>query len=263
MHRSLRTLSVATGTAALALSLALTGCGSDSPKPVGGEQKQSVPKEGPSAKDAVDKAKANMTNWTSVSLSGEFKDEGNGMVLEASGSVKEGEDFQLKISGTIDGKEQSADILSVGGKFYMKGSEDFYKQNMGDSSGEMAKAIGDKYLEVPSAQADAMDEMSLHGFMEEVLDPDDMDVDDLPNPDAKGKLVDFEGIQAYEYRVSDDGDDVTLYITADGSEQLAALKSNEEGQFVFKDHNKDFSFDAPSKDEVMSMEDLQKAALGG
>ncbi|MGO3152892.1 MAG: hypothetical protein ACTIJJ_09775 [Galactobacter sp.] len=260
MRHSLRTLTVTTGATALALSLALTGCGGDNPKPANG-QGQAVSKEGPAAKDALEKAKTNMKAWKTVSFTGTVTEDDTEMKVEASGSVKESGDFQLTMSGTVEGKDQSANILSVDGKMYMKGSEDFYSGQMGDGAGDMAKLIGGKYLEIPTSQAEGMDDMSLHSFMDEVMNPEDMDLDDLDDPEAKGKLVKFEGVQAYEYKVSDD-EDTTMYLSTDGSDQFLGFKSAEEGQFVFKDFNKDFSFKAPSKDEVVSMEDLMKGAQG-
>jgi hypothetical protein len=258
MHRTLRTLALGSGATALALTLALTGC-SDKPTPVDGKGSQQAAKEGPTGTEAVEKAKANMKNWESISIIGDVEDDDANLKIEGSGSVKQDGDYKLKVDGTDDGTELSVEIVSVDGKLYMQGSEGFYQENLGDTTGKMAKALSGKYLEVPEEQAGSMSEMSLNGLMSEAFDPDDMETDDLPNPDAKGKLVDFEGIQAYEYEAEDD---TTFYLTADGSEQFAGMKSAEDGTVVIKDHNKEVTIEAPSQDDVMTMEDLQKAALG-
>lgn len=262
MKRSLRTATVATSALALALTLPLAGCGGDSSSGGSGTKKEAVAKEGPTGTAALEAAKKNLKELKSVTFSGTVKEDGSDMKIDGKGSVKKGEDYELTVDGTIKGVKQSLNILSVGGTVYMKGSEDFYKQNLGDSSGKMAAAIGDKYLQVPSEQTSSMSDMSLAGLMDSAFDPDDMDADDLANPSAKGKLVNFEGTQAYEYKAKDD-DAGNFYLTADGSKQFAGLKSNEEGTIVFKDHNKKFTIEAPAKDQVMSMEDLQKAAMGG
>lgn len=263
MKRSLRTATVAGSALAMALVLPLVGCGGGS-KPVdSASQKAAVAKKGPTGSEALAAGQKNLKDLKSVSVTGSLNDDNTKMKVAGKGSVEQGGDFELSSEGIDDGKHQALHLRSVDGTMYLQASDDFFKLNLGDSSGRMASAIGDKFLEVPSSRASTMPEMSLAELMDSTFSSDALTADDLADPSAKGKLVNFEGVQAYEYTVKDDDGEWTVYLSADGSEQFAGMRSAKEGTVLLTDHDKKFTIQAPDKDEIITVEELPEAAIGG
>jgi hypothetical protein len=141
------------GLAALATaSMLLSGCGgSDSTEPKGGTTTAAsqAPADNGAAALAADeilaKAKEALTKAGSFRLAGSATTDGETMSLDFKVA---GKDFSGKLSM---GKDADVEILSVGGKQYMKPSEGFWAMLAGaEQAKTMAAATGGKWVLVPA-----------------------------------------------------------------------------------------------------------------
>ncbi|MEQ6897205.1 hypothetical protein [Microbacterium sp. KR10-403] len=244
---------------AVAGSLAFTGCAAATPATGGktaASQEQQVSQEGPAFADIADKVSADYKSLTSLSFTGNVDSNGTKMDVTASGELSDTGDFTLAMKGKVKGETAEATIVRVSDKVYIKASELFFKNNLGDSSGTMAKLLGDKYLLLPEEATAGMDSMTLKGLMSS-FDEEFPTADDMKDPQAAGTLVDFEGRQVYSYAAKDD---MTYYITTDAEPQLAGFSSTENGKIVLSDYNSAPAVTAPAEDEVMDLSALQQQA---
>jgi len=242
---------------ALAGSLAFTGCAAAAPVEGGAASAaQQVPQEGPAYGEIADAVTANYKSLTSLTLAGDIDSDGTKMDVEASGELSDTGDFTLHMKGDV--KEQPAEVTVVraSDKVYLKASELFFKNNLGDSSGAMAKLLGDKYLLLPDEAVSSMDSLTLKSLMAS-LEEQFPTVDDVKDPQAKGKLVDFDGRQVYAYPSSSD---ITYYVTTDDDPQLAGFASDKDGTIALSDYNSAPAVTAPAENEVMDLGALEKLA---
>ncbi|MGO1593688.1 MAG: hypothetical protein ACTHW1_05330, partial [Ancrocorticia sp.] len=151
-------------------------------------------------------------------------------------------------------------VVGADGTLYIKASESFFETAMGDTSGQIAATLGDKYLAIPADQAAGVDGLTLKDFINSFTEQD-FNASALKDPDAPGVLVEVEGREVYSYETNDN-DGSLLYLTADGENQFAGIESPEAGNVLLTDHSQAEEVAAPSEDEVMTMEQLQQAMVG-
>ncbi|MGO1591393.1 MAG: hypothetical protein ACTHW1_05325 [Ancrocorticia sp.] len=278
MKRFTRTTSASLSAGALALALALSGCGGDDPAPAstsGGAESQApaesaaptVPEEGPTGAEAIGEARTNLDNLESVTVIGSIDQDGESMEVLGTGSLADDGNYSLEVSGSIIPDNGAVSIVRADGTYYINGSESYFETVMGDTDGQIADTLGDKYLEVPADQAEGVEDMTLKSFVD-TFTQQDFDVSALKDPDAPGVLDtadaspdDPDGMQVYAYETNDN-DGTLLYLTADGENQFAGIESPEVGNVLLSEHNQAEEVQAPGEDEVMTMEELQEALAG-
>lgn len=228
----------------LAGALALTACGSGTPK------------SAPAFSEIAQKANDNAKKATAVTFSGNAPStsgmEGK-MTMRANFEAPAA--FDIKIEGSKDGKSMNLEAISVDGKAYMKGASAF-AGSAGGAGDKMAEAVGEKYIEMPAAQASSMDPTKMRDEM----------VDDMPKGDdvtAAGEVVKFEGKDAYAYTGKDQK---KVYISADGTDQYVGMEEpgkdgKEASKVVISDWNKKAEIKAPAADQVMSMDELKQKVM--
>ena len=94
-----------------------------------------------------------------------------------SGTVtQDGEKTSLDIAGTADGSNQKlevgvgkgkAEILTVGGKYFMSGDKAFWTEQTGDS--KAAKLLVGKYVQVSAADAKDLGDLTLGAMLKEMF----------------------------------------------------------------------------------------------
>jgi hypothetical protein len=243
-------------TMALAGALALTGCtstGGATNSGAAASQQAQVPKDGPTYAAIASDVKSNITKLTSVSMKGNVDTDGTKMDLEASGALTDTGDFTLHRKGAVKGQDADATIVRAAKKTYIKASEQFFKANMGDSTGAMAKALGDKYLLLPDSVASSMGSMSMKGLLDNFTQ-ELPTADAMKDPKAAGKLTDFQGQQVYEY---DAKDGTKLFVSSDGSKHLVGVSGDKAGTVVFSDFNKAATVTPPAAGDVLDLSALQ------
>lgn len=260
MSRASRATALTTGAVGLALSLALTGCGSGTDPATSGtgeEQataKPKAPKEGPTGTEALKQAKRNFGELTSISVHISTEEEGQPLKLDAHGSLEDGGDFELVLTEPSDDGQSRTHLIGAGKKLYLKAAPEFYKDNLDDDSGEIAERVGDKFLDAP---AELAEQMSLSDLVEAIIFPV-LDPEILDDAAAKGKLGTFEGMQVYGYPAKDNHDDTTLYVTAGKTPQFAGLEYKKGGEFLLEKHDHAATeVEAPPADEVVSLPDVK------
>jgi len=99
-----------------------------------------------------------------------------------SGTVtQDGEKTSLDIAGTADGKNQKlvvgvgkgkAEILTVGGKYYMSGDEGFWTEQTGDA--KAADLLVGKYVEITGSDAKELGDLSLGAMLKEMFEDSEL-----------------------------------------------------------------------------------------
>ena len=101
-----------------------------------------------------------------------------------SGTVtQDGEKTTLDVAGLADGSNQKlvvgvgegkgkAEILTVGGKYYMSGDKRFWKEQTGDA--KAADLLVDKYVLVSAADAKELGDLSLGALLKEMFEQSEL-----------------------------------------------------------------------------------------
>jgi hypothetical protein len=139
--------------------------------------------------------------------------------------------------GEIAQGENRFEIVAVGGRFFLKGSEDFYRQLGGEGVVEL---LGDRWLEAPTddpefaslAQLSDMDRL-----LGEILDPS--------GELTKGDVTDVDGLPAIP--LTSDGSDGTLYVASTGTPFPLRIEAPDgRGEVVFSAWDEPVELTAPT-----------------
>jgi hypothetical protein len=165
-----RTTRALVAVTAVAASVALAGCGgADAPSAAsptssaaaGTASSPAAPEE-PSMGELYTKVRAASLAAKSGHLGGTV--------------TQDGEKTSIDIAGTADGSNQKlevgvgkgkAEILTVGGKYYMSGDKDFWAEQTGDA--KAAKLLVGKYVQISAADAKDLGDLTLGAMLEEMF----------------------------------------------------------------------------------------------
>jgi hypothetical protein len=163
--------------AVLVSAVALGGCG-DSGAPAGGSSptasagsasaSPTTPAE-PSMGELYTKVRAAALAAKSGHLSGTVTQDGQKTSMDVAG-LADGSNQKLVI-GVGEGKGK-AEILTVGGKYYMSGDKRFWKEQTGDA--KAADLLVDKYVLVSAADAKELGDLSLGALLKEMFEQSEL-----------------------------------------------------------------------------------------
>ncbi|MCM0676048.1 hypothetical protein NCC78_15310 [Micromonospora phytophila] len=152
------------------------------------------------------------------------------------------------VAGNISMDDASVELLSVGGKQYMRPDEKFWEQNVGAEAAEqMTKLMGDRWSVVPERNKDFAD---LFGVT---------NLDNLFEADGtvvKGETKDIGGAQAVAL-IDEGGKGGTLWVATIGEPYPVRVESKEtgQGQITLNDFGTTFpQLKAPTEDQVVDLE---------
>lgn len=245
---------LAAAVAGAVLLTATAACGSDDKDDKSGES-SSESFADQSIEEIQDAALKDMGALESVRMAGTFTNDGGEMSL----------DLQLNTAGdcagtiAMDGAE--AEIIGLGEDSYLKGTEEFWNQSVGEGGGQEAEAIltmiGDKWAKVPDGGFTEV--CDLDAFLEN-LDADD---DESESPEDKGEVVgetEVDGTPAIEISSEEDGEETTVWV---GSEEdkhyilkMTVVGGDEPGEFTFSEFDEPIEVEAPADDEVVDLANL-------
>lgn len=227
-------------TTAIALVLAattaagVTGCsGSD--------------KKAPTAKDAWNTAQDTLGTYKSLKMTAKGTDDGKPL--------------EMSVEGTVDGKTQhitgkqgsgSFEMITVGGKTYMKANSAYYDQSSGTSSTDtdkaMGKAMADKWVEIPSSTTS---ELALtQSFIKDMRDDSDDDSKKLLSDKATVTDDSVDGKDAW--KITSEDKKLSVWVSQDDKRDLLKAsgmegsKKDSMSEVTFGDANKSFDIKAPS-----------------
>jgi hypothetical protein len=229
------------GLAGAAVAALLTGCGSG-----GGNDFADQ-----SPKDIAKATSADMKDLKSLRMSGEITAEGQQLTLDM--NLTTSGDCQ----GTISVGKGTAELISSGGKAYIKPDKAFWEDQAPASAAQIEAVVGDKWVVIPSAsQLDAA--CDLNRLLDE-FDGPGSDPSDAPTS-ATADSVDGQDAVKLSGKDSD-GKPLTAWVATDSPHYLLKMQltaGNEPGTITFSDFDKTVTVDAPSPDDTV---DLSK--LGG
>lgn len=221
------------------LAVALTAC-ADPDKGTNGVGKLSATEIEHRAQTAVNGA-------TAVRLTGALVTRGQTYKL----------DMRLKKSGamgSVTAKTSTFELLRVDDALFLKASAGFWDQasggagpTPGESSGEVADKLGDKYVKVPENDPSYK---QLRGFtdMHALLDG----LLTLGGAPAKGDRGRIGGSRTIEVSGGADGKGGTLDVSLDGTPfPLRLVRGGGAGTLTLEDWGKDFTLKAPTKDQMV------------
>ncbi|MGO3088507.1 MAG: hypothetical protein ACTII7_02350 [Galactobacter sp.] len=222
---------------------------------------------GPAGEDIVQQAWINLYDLESVTVKTRASADGDTTDIEVSGSLIEEGDYRFQSNGTEDGQTLKGEIVRVNRAYYATGNEPFLAAFMtGAATGpddpalkRLVKQNGDKYLPLTSSEGNDV-AMPPGELLNEVFQ--DITVDSLKDPRAAGVTADVAGSSAYGYEITTPDGDATLYVSADGSEQIVGLSTAEgsdvQASVELSGHNEPVAIADPTKEQTVSAADLKR-----
>lgn len=245
---STRTTRVLAATAALATSLLVAGCsgsssGGASTSAGGGSAASSSPaaKPQPSMGELYTKVRTSSLAAKSGHLVGEITDGG--------------QKLKLDIEGTADGSNQTAkigigqgtaDILSVGGKYYLSGDLPFWTEQTGDA--KAAKALLGKFVEISQSDATEIGDLSLGSLLEQMFEESQLSL-----LEKLSSTVETRTEGGTEVWVAKDGSGSEIWVDPE-TEHLVKLVvgGKQAGQLTFDSWDAAQTFTAPPAAKVVT-----------
>lgn len=162
-----------------------------------------------------------------------------------------GQTMTIDLAGTRDGANQSVtvnlnegeiSILTVGGQFYLKADGAFWKtQGLGTNADKLAG----KYVQMPAAQAKALADFSVSGFLSQVFTGKEATA--MAKSTAAPTQESVDGVSAYV--VKDSG--TAVYIATDTLLPVKLTAPNGAGTLEFSEWNAVKPFTAPAAGDIV------------
>jgi hypothetical protein len=262
MNRTPRTTGLAVTAATVFVSLTLTGCSGPAPEPVpetsdSPSATQPAAKEGPNGVEAVRASQRHLQQLKSVTITSDVSLADAAGQLRISGTL--GDDANYTVQVTADGGKAAMTIIHTGSKVYLTGSPEYFRSAFGNQAEQASTIVGDKYLDMPADLAQTLPDADPSTLIDNIAN-DTESLDLMKDPQAPGKPTDLDGRTVYAYPGSDG--DSALYLTADGTAQLAGMTNPETGRIILTEHNQAPEAQAPSPEQVMTMDEVQERLRG-
>lgn len=222
----------------IAATMALTGCGASGSEDKGNDAGSSdtKPKEdltNLSADELLAKSKKAATEAEVLTISGA----GSGLALDISY-------LENASTGTITLEGAEIKLLTVDGKSWIRGSDDFWKKQAPDQANQIITVINGRWIVADPANADFKDLISFGDrkfVTETLLVPDDEMV--------LGKPKTIDGVECLALS---DGKNGNLYVAKDDGRPIQVAGETNEDMLKFSYDEVDEP-KAPAKDEIVDL----------
>ncbi|MEV0123460.1 hypothetical protein AB0I16_18360 [Streptomyces sp. NPDC050703] len=253
----MRRTAVSAACLAVAATLGLTACGTDTGK--AGSARQTAEKKGPFAGltggEIADKALKATSGAESLRIKGEVTDEETGLI-----SMDMALDTGGKCAGSIGmGGQGEMQLINPGGTVYMKYDEKFLRsQSKGEPAADVRAAVdllADRWAKTKATSADAKE---IAGFCD--LDTVLADFTDVHSAARRGGTTTVDGTPAIKLSESDGKEKYELYVATEGKPYLLRVdtvgKDGKPESLSFGDYDKPVRTTPPTGDVL----DLDKLA---
>lgn len=275
MNRSRASLSIAALLTATALGLSACGGGSETQASSSAPSSQSSSGQASTSGPETSTSASESNQATTPTAAPEWATAGpevnaalkaaSSLRLTATSSEADGRSAVMFGQTSKDGNssvtmaQKSEDIeftlMTVDGLGYLKGNKKAYSQVMGDTTGKMAEALGDKYMKLSAAQLKEMGtSVTLSAGVDEIAKL-------LPAATAqpKASIGEFEGQPASVYETSE----VKVYIATDGSNRvLAVTKAANKTTYALTDWDSAPAVEAPAADQTVDASEVENLLKG-
>lgn len=250
MHAIHRTLGVLT--IPLLAATALAGCGSDKPDPATSSSSPSsssttTEAKPPTAAELFDQARKTALAADSTHITGSVTDDGKPMTIDLAGTT-DGSNQSLELGV---GKGAKATILTVGGKYYLLGNDEFWTTQI---SKDAAKLLAGKYVRMPATEAKDFGDLTIKSLLTELFGDKEMKAA-LAAPDSKVTKATYDGAAAYSITDKSGKDNGELLVSADGKATIYKIvgPDDDTGTLEFSEWNTVAKVAAPDPDKVINL----------
>ena len=252
MHVTQRALGALT--ISLLTATALAACGSDkdgtTPSSTSSSSSSSsttTEAELPKAAELFDKARTTALAAQSTHITGSVDDDGKPMTIDLAGTT-DGSNQSLELGV---GKGEKATILTVGGKYYLLGNDEFWTSQI---SADAAKLLGGKYVRMPAAEAKEFGDLTIKSLLTELFGDKEMKTA-LASPDSKVAKATYDGAAAYSITDKTGKDNGELVVSADGKATIFKLvgPDDDTGTLEFSEWDKVAKVAAPDPSKVINL----------
>jgi hypothetical protein len=251
MHVNRRTLAVLA--APLLTATALAGCGSDDGGTTSSSSSSSSSSSTtteaalPTAAKLFEQAKTTALAAESAHIVGSVNDDGKAMTIDLAG-MTDGSNQALEIGVGGDGK---ATILTVAGKYYLLGNDEFWTSQAG---ADAAKLLSGKYVNVPAAEAKDFGDLTIKSLLTEMFGDKEMQTA-LASSDSKVTKTTEDGAAAYSITDKTGKDGGELVVSADGKATIFKIvgPDDDTGTLAFSEWNKVAKVAAPPASKVITL----------
>lgn len=248
-HRAVGALAIT-----LLTATALAGCGSDkegttpsSSSTTSSSSSTTTEAALPKAAELFDQARKTALAAKSAHITGEVTSDGKPMTIDLAGTT-DGTNQSLEIGV---GGGAKATILTVAGKYYLLGNDEFWTSQGG---ADFAKLLSGKYVKVPAADAKDFGDMTIKSLLTDMFDDKEMQ-DALKSGDAKVAKATYDGAAAYSVTDPAGKDKGELIVSADGKATIFKISGGDKdtGTLEFSEWNKVAKVAAPNPSQVISL----------
>ncbi|SDP39470.1 hypothetical protein SAMN04489867_2303 [Pedococcus dokdonensis] len=248
-HRVLAALAVP-----LLAATALAGCGSDKGDPTTSSSTSSSSSSSttteatlPTAAELFDQAEKSALAAKSAHITGSVENDGTSMTIDLAGTTDgSNQSLELGVGGS-----QKATILTVGGKYYLLGNDEFWTKQI---SADAAKLLGGKYVRMPAEQAKDFGDMTIKSLLKELFDDKEMQAA-LKAEDSKVSKATYDGAEAYSITDKSGKENGELLVSADGKATIFKIvgPDDDTGTLEFSEWDKVATIAAPAASKVINL----------
>ena len=247
-HRALGALTIT-----LLTATALAGCGSDkegatsSSSTSSSSSSTTTEAKPPTAAELFDLAKKSALAADSTHITGSVDNDGQPMTIDLAGTT-DGSNQTLELGV---GKGAKATILTVGGKYFLLGNDEFWT---GQISADAAKLLAGKYVRVPASEAKNFGDLTIKSLLTDLFSDKEMKAA-LASPDSKVEKATYDGAAAYSITDKSGKDNGELLVSADGKATIYRLvgPDDDTGTLEFSEWDKVAKVAAPDPDKVINL----------
>jgi hypothetical protein len=239
----------------LLTATALAGCGSDKAGTTSSSSSSSSSSSTttteaapPTAAELFDQARKTALAADSAHITGSVKNDGQPMTIDLAGTT-DGTNQTLELGV---GKGAKATILTVGGKYYLLGNDEFWTSQI---SADAAKLLGGKYVRMPATEAKELGDMTIKSLLTDLFDDKEMQKA-LKSTDSKVTKSTYDGAAAYS--IADKGGKANgeLLVSADGKATMFKIvgpDTGDTGTLEFSEWNSVAKVAAPDPGKVINL----------
>lgn len=248
IHRAFGALAIP-----LLMATALAGCGSDedgSTAPSTSSSPSSSTTTAaklPTAAELFDQARTTALAADSAHITGSVDNDGQAMTIDLAGTT-DGSNQSLELGV---GKGAKATILTVGGKYFLLGNDEFWTSQI---SADAAKLLGGKYVRMPASEAKDLGDMTIKSLLADLFSDKEMEAA-LAGPDSKVAKATYDGAAAYSITDKTGKDNGELLVSADGKATIHKIvgPDDDTGTLEFSEWNKVAKVAAPDPKRVINL----------
>lgn len=161
-------------------------------------------------------------------------------------------------TGTISrGDSGSAEVLTLDGTSWFKPDEEFWRAQAGPAAEQIISTVGDNWVQLPEGDQSFASFCDLDQLLDQIGGDEDSD-------SKKGETEDVDDQEAVKLTrdAKEGGGTITAWVAVDDPHHVLKIEQAEgdsPGTFSFSEFDQAASIEAPADDEVITVEDLQKA----